>query len=404
MSTNQTDSKSWYRWVILAFAVSSFLMTFVSRFAWPSLVPVIAPVMNISMTEAMAYMTAFYIGYVIMQIPGGILADRFGPRLVLTLSLCVQGLGTLGIGFIESYAQGFALRVLCGLGAGCVFSSCLKAVVTWFPLEQRGFAVGLVMTAPAIGIAVPNFIMPVLNGFIGWQGAFRSVGILILCFAAALAIFMRDRKNPAAGPRKSFLAGLKFVLSNRNTLVIAFLGFTTVWCQIGFGSVGNPYMTEILGLSVAGAGYMMMGYGLLGIPASALTGYVSAGSISKKKRMVIMSHCVLAALFFVFGRVGGFIPVLVTACLIGIFVACVNALSSILLADSAGPEWAATAAGVGNCIFQIGALSSPLVIGIARDGAGHYAWTWWILGIGAIAGIFIVLLVKDRNIEVSAKK
>jgi sugar phosphate permease len=174
--------ESGYRWVIVALAATSFTMAFVSRFAWPPLVPEVMPIMKIEMTAAMAFMTAFYIGYVATQIPGGVLADRFGPRLVLSGALILQGLGTLGIGFTENYQFGFALRVICGLGAGCVYSSCLKSIVTWMAPAQRGLAIGILMTSPTIGVAIPNFVMPYLSETLGWgwQGAFRATGVAVL--------------------------------------------------------------------------------------------------------------------------------------------------------------------------------------------------------------------------------
>ena len=95
MTTGHSDRRSAqlnphqdpYRWVIMALAVSAFVMAFVSRFAWPPVMPAVMPVMGIDRTEGLAYMSAFYIGYIITQIPGGILADRFGPRLVLAAAL-----------------------------------------------------------------------------------------------------------------------------------------------------------------------------------------------------------------------------------------------------------------------------------------------------------------------------
>ena len=88
---------SGYRWVIMALALTSFTLTFVCRFAWPPLVPEIMPLMKINRTEAMAYMTAFYIGYVITQIPSGLLTDLFGPRLILFIALLAFGGASSGI-------------------------------------------------------------------------------------------------------------------------------------------------------------------------------------------------------------------------------------------------------------------------------------------------------------------
>jgi len=293
--------ESGYRWVIMALAATSFTMAFVSRFAWPPLVDAVMPVMGINTTQAMAYMTAFYIGYVITQIPGGILADRFGPRLVLSGALVLQGLGTFGIGLTEDYQVGFFLRVVCGLGAGCVYSSCIKAVATWFSPIQRGLAIGVVMTSPTIGVAIPNFVMPAVEAAVGWQGAFRGVGLALIILAFALLGLMKELKA-ADGPRKSFLVGLKFVAGNRNIILISVAGFSIVWCQIGFGSIVNLYLVDTLNVNRIEAGRVVMLYGLIGLLMPTLAGYLSGKFPDRKRTMIIVSHAILIAAFLLFGR------------------------------------------------------------------------------------------------------
>ena len=197
-----TGQESSYRWVIMALAATAFTMAFVSRFAWPPLVPVVMQIMDINMTQAMAYMTAFYIGYVLTQIPGGVLADRFGPRLVLSGALLLQAAGTAAIGYTTNYQAGFLLRIVCGLGAGCVYSSGLKAIVGWFSPAQRGLAIGVLMTSPTIGVAIPNYLLPVLEKSFGWQGAFKVVGLVIGIVAVVMLAMMKERKaGGPAGPR-----------------------------------------------------------------------------------------------------------------------------------------------------------------------------------------------------------
>jgi predicted MFS family arabinose efflux permease len=78
-------------------------------------------------------------------------------------------------------------------------------------------------------------------------------------------------------------------------------------------------------------------------------------------------------------------------------IAFANPIYTIIIADNAGPEWAATAGGVGNCIFQFGALLGPLALGAAHDASGHYGWTWWILALGAFMGIIATVLVKNQG-------
>jgi predicted MFS family arabinose efflux permease len=172
-----------------------------------------------------------------------------------------------------------------------------------------------------------------------------------------------------------------------------------VWAQIGFGSVANPYLVTALGFTVAEAGRVMLIYGLAGLLMPALAGYLCVRFPPGKKVMIIGGHMALAAALLTFGKVSGAIPVLVTACLVGLLVSFLNPIYTVIIADNADPEWAATAGGVGNSIFQVGAVLSPLAIGLAADARGDYGLTWTILAAGAAIGIVTTALVIDRSRE-----
>ena len=397
-SSNQPSSadptRSAYRWVILALAASAFLMAFVSRFAWPPLMPAVMPAMNIGRAEGLAYMSAFYLGYIATQIPGGVMADRFGPRLVLSAALFFQGLGTFGLGFTSDYQTGFVLRVLCGLGGGCVYSSCFKAVATWFSPAGRGLAIAVLMSAPTIGVAAPNFLMPVLESGLGWQGAFRAVGLGVTAAAALIMVFMRDVQT-VAGPRRSFMVGLKYILGNRNLILMGLVGFCGLWVQIGFGSVGNDYLVTVFGLNLKAAGGVMVFYGLAGLAVSLAAGWLSGKLPRHKKSLTVVCFLLMAGFCFLFGRLDSMTAVLVGAGLIGMAVSFANAIQSILIADFTPTEWLATAGGVTNSIFQVGALLSPLIIGRAIGG-GDFSPTWLLLGAGALGGAALAALLKTR--------
>jgi len=384
-----------YRWVILALAASAFIMAFVSRFAWPPLMPAVMPVMNISRAEGLAYMSAFYIGYIATQIPGGVLADRFGPRLVLAAALFGQGLGTLGLGFADDYQAGFILRILCGLGGGCVYSSCFKAVATWFSPAGRGLAIAVLMSAPTVGVAVPNFAMPALEAHLGWQGAFRAVGLGVIGLAGLIMIFMKERQV-ASGLRRSFVVGLKYVLASRNLILMGLIGFCGLWVQIGFGSIGNDYLVSVFGLNLKSAGWVMVLYGLAGLAVSLAAGFLSGKWPRYKKSMTIVCFLLMAGFCLLFGRLDSMGAVLAGTCMIGMAVSFANAIQSILIADFTPPEWMATAGGLTNTIFQIGALLSPLVIGRAIVHSGDFSPTWPLLSAGALAGAVLASLLKMK--------
>ncbi|MDR2946669.1 MAG: MFS transporter [Candidatus Adiutrix sp.] len=400
MSDSATNPQaSSYRYIIGALAATSFLMAFISRFAWPPMVQVMLPIMDITRTEAMAYMSVFYIGYVATQIPGGILGDRFGPRIVLSVAMALQGLGTLGLGMTSDYQVGFALRLLCGLGAGCVYSCCLKSVVTWFSPAQRGLAIGILMSAPPLGIAIPNLIMPRLNNAIGWANSFMAVGIVILIFSVLVLTMMKEVKTTQAGPRKSIMVGLKYVFSNRNILLVSLAGFSLIWCQMGFGSVGNLYMTEHLGFSNVDAGDVMSAFGIMGLFSAAVAGWLCGKFPSGKKWMIVMCHILMIVFLLMFGQLTTLTACMAMAVVLGLLFGFANPIYSVVIAESAGPEWAATAGGLGNAIFQVAAILSPMALGIARDATNGFGYTWYILAAGAVFGIVMALGLTHKPAE-----
>lgn len=102
---NERQAQS-FRWVLLGLVALTWITTFLVRLTWPPLIPVVVPILHMKMAQAGAYMSAFYLGYVITQIPSGILADRFGTRIIFTLSLIVGGVSTIAMGSIHSFGAG----------------------------------------------------------------------------------------------------------------------------------------------------------------------------------------------------------------------------------------------------------------------------------------------------------
>ena len=146
-----------YRWLILFLTVLSFVLTFLCRFSWPPLIPVIVPVIHMNMSQAGAYMSAFYIGYVVTQIPAGILADAFGVRAVLGVTLAIEGIAQYCMGNITTFQTGFWLRVIIGLAAGADMSCCVRAIMEWFAPRDRGMAFGLLLAGPTLGLLIANY-------------------------------------------------------------------------------------------------------------------------------------------------------------------------------------------------------------------------------------------------------
>lgn len=161
-------------------------------------------VFRLTPTQMGSVFSAFLLGYTLFQIPGGILADRFGPRKVLTWAAVSWGLCTFLTGMVGKlasvagvsvWAALIGLRFVFGICEGPMFPAGTRAVSNWFPLRERAQANGLCLT----GISVGSFLMPPLVSWmvlnVGWEKSFyiaaASAGIVALAWAS----YARDRPS-----------------------------------------------------------------------------------------------------------------------------------------------------------------------------------------------------------------
>lgn len=383
-----------YRWVILALCAACFLFTFITRFTWPPLIPVVVPILGMKMSQAGAFMSAFYIGYVITQIPAGVLADRFGVRLILAGSLILEGISTSALGYISTYEMGFNLRILSGLGAGAVYASCSRALMEWFPENERGRAFGVFLAAPSGGILITNLAVPPLNQVLGWNGAFQSVGLLTIIAGVLVFLFMRSADD-IRNEDKGLLSGLKVFVGSRNLILTALAGFCLMWLELGMATWANAYIKK-LGFSVTAAGQVMVFYGIGGVLAPLVSGFVS-DLTGQRKWLIIAAYLAVIPLTVIFGHQKTLAMLSVMGFVLGFCSYVANPQLTVLISQFAGKEWAATANGVSNFMFQMASLISPWLIGMVIDVTGNFSWVWFIMAAGPLLGLMFMLPVKEAR-------
>ncbi|WP_084574815.1 MFS transporter [Sporomusa malonica] len=394
MQNNATASR--YRWIILLLCVSCFLFSFITRFTWPPLISVIVPDLGMNMGQAGAFMSAFYLGYVLTQIPAGLLADRFGVRIILSVCLIIEGVATSSFSLIDNYELGFNLRVLAGLGSGAVFSSCSRALVEWFPAKEQGLAFGILTAAPSSGILITNILVPYLNTMFGWRGAFQSVGLLTI-IAGVLVFFLMRFKDQPDEKSENITAGLKYILDNKNFKLISAAGFFLMWLQLGTATWANVYIKG-LGFSVSEAGRVMAYYGLGGAIAPLISGVVS-DMLGCRKWLVITAFILVVPLTILFGYQTSLAMLCVVGFASGFSSYLANPQLTVLISQTAGIKRAATANGVANCLFQMASLLSPWFIGKVIDLTGNFSFVWWILAAGPVMATFFMLRVYEESIQ-----
>lgn len=192
---------SWQRrHSILAILFAAYFVCYMDRMAIATAIPFIAKDFGLSPLGMGGVLSAFFIGYALMQLPGGILADRFGPRRVMTAAILGWSVFTAFTGLVPGLMLLLAVRVLFGLSEGAFPPSASKTIALWFPPGEVGRANGFQMAAVQVGAAVAPLCTSWVIAHWGWRAVF--VGLLFpgLILAVLVWTFVGDR--PAAMEHK----------------------------------------------------------------------------------------------------------------------------------------------------------------------------------------------------------
>jgi len=330
-------------------------------------------------------MAAFYFyAYAPMQIPGGLLFDRFGPRLVMTFALIVCGLGSLF--FSQTTTVQFASlgRFLMGIGSACSFVGLLVLISRWFPAKYFALLAGVAQLMSSIGAIFGETTLASSVENFGWRSTMFWTAIIGFGLAALIWLVVRDypKHHPAHGKchteKESEFKKLKTVLSNSQTWVVASYTFL-VWSPIiVFAAMwGVPYTEQLYHLSPTQAGMLVscvwIGIGI----GSPLFGWVSDWMGSRCIPLAVTAVIgLLTTLFILYMQ---HISLYLYALLMFFFGigASGQALSFAVVKENNTPENVGTASGFNNFATVFGgAVLQPLagvMLTLAWDGKLHNA-------------------------------
>ena len=234
--------------------------------------------LSLNKAEAGSFMSIFFLGYLLTQIPGGILADRFGIRKILILSLLLTGGFTLAFAGVEGYSGGLLLRFLAGLGSGAIMATAVKGVYDSFSPANRATAMGVFMTSLPAGLMLANLLSPWVAVHAGWRGSFIVAGCLTL-----LSMGVAWRLLPQTTVvihQDGFQPGktLRLQLQNRRLLITALAGFMAMWGTWGVLTWNNSFLHQGMGLTIEKSGGMMALFGLGALIGQPLAGKLASGA------------------------------------------------------------------------------------------------------------------------------
>ena len=184
--------------MVLGLLCLMYLITYVDRVNMATAAPEIRRELGLTGTQLGHILAAFGYPYLLFQVFGGWIGDRFGPRRTLFLCGVIWSGATILTGLVGGMASLFVARLLLGVGEGATFPVATRAMQNWTPTSRRGFAQGITHSFARLGNAVTPPIVAWLIVTLSWRGAFVTLGSASVLWVIAWLLYFRD--NPSEHP------------------------------------------------------------------------------------------------------------------------------------------------------------------------------------------------------------
>lgn len=332
--------------------------------------------------------SAFLLGYTIFQVPAGIWGDRFGPRIVLTVSALICAAMTLLSGLVPglllkgatlSLSALLIFRFVLGLGQAATYPVAMTAVARWFPSTRHASLNSLIFTGSTLGAACAPPLVASIMSVLGWRATFYLTGILPLF----LAVFWwretgGSSHDPATVPVDITRESRWLLLKKKNVVFLCISYFLYCYTISIFVYWLFRYLVEVRHLSIVNSGWAASVPWLAATVTVPLLGMVSDRAARKigalRGRRYVAAACLIASAGLVF--VGAETKTIAAA------VAAIAASVALLFSTEAcywstsisvAPRNAGTAGGLMNLAGNLGGVVSTMLVALLVHNLGWLA-------------------------------
>ena len=362
---------------------------------------------------ALGALSAFYFyAYAGIQLPVGLLMDRFGPRKLMSVAVALCALASLGMAYSDSLLIASLCRGLIGVTVAFGFVGTLTIGSYWFAPVRFAMLAGIIQTVGMMGAVIGLAPIRLLVESSGWRGtltilAFAAMIIAILLFTV---VPRRPRSSISAGSSDNPVAGLKAVIRNRQSWYCCGIGFGMTAVMLAFAGLWSvPWLHHVHAVSkteAAGIASLLFIGWAIGAP---IIGWLS-DHIKRRKPLMIVGIMLNIACFSWILFVLDSSPLLLST----LFFICGIAGSSMTAAFGSvrevnAPRYGATALGLLNMfVVGSGAVMQPLIgwlldlqwSGLMVEGvriydAQDYFRAFTVLLLANILSLICCLLLKE---------
>jgi MFS family permease len=399
--------------VVLFMLCAMYFITYLDRVNVSTAAVGFGKEFNLTKTEIGIVFSAFAYPYLVFQIIGGWVSDRFGAKRTLVVCGLIWAGATVLTGLAGGFVSLIVARVLLGLGEGATFPAATAAMARWVPKEKRGFAQGITHAFARLGNALAPAAMIAVMATYGWRESFYvCAGISFVWVMLWMLVFTELPKDhprisqqeldilPPAKPKNTVpLAWGRLFKRMAPVTIVYFCYGWTLWLLLSW----VPMYFMNMGLDLKNTAIFSSTVFFGGVVGDTLGGIVSDRIYARTKnlnkaRSLMVAICLSLTLL-------ALLPLMFTQNL-HVSLACL-AVGFFFSEMTIGPMWAipmdiapdhcGTASGMMNTGSAMAAIVSPVVAGLLIDRFGNWQLPFLVSIVLLAIGVILSFRMKPQN-------
>lgn len=260
-SSGISQPSSVVAWVMWSCAAIFYLYEYALRVSPSVMTAELMQSFGVSAKSLGVLVSFYYLAYVPLQIPCGVIVDKLGPRIVITASAILCTIGSFLFAFSDNLMVAQITRFMLGAGSACAYLSTAKVASQWFSSERFALLAGVTMMMGTFGGICGGIPFAYIVNAFGWQqsmifSAFVGFGVVAACWFVLRDREVSDTGEEVSSVKYGFLEGLNTVVRSPQCWLIGIYGGLMYVPLSAFAELwGVPYFMKVYELSNGDAAY-----------------------------------------------------------------------------------------------------------------------------------------------------
>jgi MFS family permease len=395
------------KYFILFILFCGWMVSYLDRMVMSVALTSIGADLHLTAATLGVVLSSFFAGYALMQIPGGVLADKYGSKKIMIISLIAWSIFTAFTGLAGSLGSLLIIRFLFGIGESGFPAASSKAISEYFPKAERAKAQSAMLSSNAFGAAIaPLFAAPMML-YLGWRHMFLVIAligfVLVAIYWAVLKKPNPQEKHTEKQEANKISTKELLKMPTMWKLVIAWFGLDVViW---GFASWLPSYLLKVRELDLLKAGFVSSLPFFAGGIAMVLGGWVVDKYFVNREKYFSIVVEVLGALFLYLMFKTPSLNLAITYQILSAFFLYAGFAGIWSLPLKVLPTSVmGSAAGMVNFGGQVAGFISPMVMGFLITAFnGSYDAAFWFLILSSAISVIACLTLGDAKKSLESK-